>query len=267
VLRLLATRVPLSKAASVLVVVFHLTLVALTSEEAGFAADRSEQFAAEVWTDEALGALEPNAAVLVRTPALAWRLWAARLLRGERPDVALIPIPLLGKGRVAMSLCATEPMLEPLLRDVALSGGPSEFGLSKLADVRPLHVEYDASWSKRLLSHVTVDGLWLEYAPEPLGQSDRKMSASNSLKPLSRVLRAIEATTLPDPPTSNVVATTLRAHASTLGALGEHEASDMFLDRIDEMSARDPLVTKLQLPYALKGVRRAVVKQVLGRQR
>jgi len=265
--RLLETRVPMSRAGAVLVVVFHLTLVALASEEAGFAADRSEQFAAEVWTDEALGELEPNGAVLVRSPALAWRLWAARLTRGERPDVVVIPVPLLGKGRVAGSLAVAEPVLEPLLRDFALSGAPSEFALSRLSDVRPLHVEFDAGWSRRLLSHVTVDGLWLEYAPEPLGQSDRKMSAKNSLVPLGRVLGAIEATTLPDAPTSSVVATTLRTHASTLSALGEHDASDMFLDRVEQLSMRDPLVGKMSLPYALKGVRRAVAKRALGRQR
>ena len=39
---------------AVLLVVFHLTLVALTSEEAGFAADRSEQLAAETTAYEAL---------------------------------------------------------------------------------------------------------------------------------------------------------------------------------------------------------------------
>lgn len=62
------------------------TLVALTSEEAGYAAaHRSEQFAAETWADEALVRLPPRSAVLVRSPAIAWRLWASRLLRGGAP--------------------------------------------------------------------------------------------------------------------------------------------------------------------------------------
>ena len=85
VARILDARFPMARAAAVLVVVFHLTLAALTSEEAGFSTDRSEQLAAEVWADEALGQLEPRSAVLVPSPAIAFRMWAARLLRGERP--------------------------------------------------------------------------------------------------------------------------------------------------------------------------------------
>jgi hypothetical protein len=138
--RLLRAKVPMARSGAVLVVVFHLTLIALTSEEAGFAADRSEQLAAEVWADEALGRLEPRSAILVRSPALAFRLWAARLTRGERPDVVVIPVPLLDRGNVASSLLAEERALEPLLRSFALTGAPNEFALSKAADVRPLHV-------------------------------------------------------------------------------------------------------------------------------
>ncbi len=122
--RLLVAKMPLAKAAAVLVVIFHLTLVALTSEEAGYAADRSEQFAAETWADEALVRLPPRSAVLVRSPAIAWRLWASRLLRGERPDVVVIPIPLLHRGKVARGLIAEEREIEPLLRDFALTGSP-----------------------------------------------------------------------------------------------------------------------------------------------
>jgi hypothetical protein len=259
---LLRTRLPMARSAAVLVVVFHLTLIALTSEEAAFAADRSEQLAAEAWADDALGRLEPRSAILVRSPALAWRLWAARLTRGERPDVLVIPVPLLGKGNVASSLIAADRELEPLLRSYALTGSPNEFSLSKIADVRPLHVEFDAAWPPRLISHLTVDGLWLEYAPQPLGPSDRKLSTATSLVPLRRVFAAIGATTIPDAPTSNVVATTLRTHASVLGALGDREAADVFLERIDELSARDPFVAQIALPYALKGMRRAVARRV-----
>lgn len=258
---LLRTRIPMARSAAVLVVVFHLTLIALTSEEAAFAADRSEQLAAEAWADDALGRLEPRSAILVRSPALAWRLWAARLTRGERPDVVVIPVPLLGKGNVASSLIAADRELEPLLRSYALTGAPNEFSLSKIADVRPLHVEFDAAWPPRLISHLTVSGLWLEYAPQPLGPSDRKLSTATSLVPLRRVFAAIGATTIPDAPTSNVVATTLRAHASVLGALGDREAADVFLGRIDELSARDPFVAQIALPYALKGMRRAVARR------
>jgi hypothetical protein len=265
--RILRARFPLARAAAVLVVIFHLTLAALTSEEAGFATDRSEQFAAEVWADEALGQLEPRSAILVRSPAIAWRLWAARITRGERPDVVVIPIPLLDKGRVAVSLLAVDRELEPLLRSYALTGEPTEFALSKIADVRPLHVEFDPAWSKRLINHLRLDGLWLEYAPQPLGPSDRKQSSAASAVPMRRVLAAISSATVPEAPTATVVATALRADANVLNALGERDAADLVLARIDELQARDPLVAQVKLPYALKGMRRALLKQGPSRQR
>ena len=43
----------------------------------------------------------------------------------------MIPIPLLDRGRVAGSLIAADRALEPLLRDFALTGQPSEFALSR----------------------------------------------------------------------------------------------------------------------------------------
>ena len=259
--RLLEAKIPMARAAATLVVVFHLTLVALTSEEAGFAADRSEQLAAEAWTDEAFGRLEPRSAVLVRSPAIAWRLWAARLLRGERPDVVVIPVHLLDKGRVASSLVAADRGLEPLLRDFALTNEPSEFSLSKVADVRPLHVEFDAAWRPRLSTHLLVAGLWLKYLPQPLGPSDRKQSVPLSEVPLRRVLTAVTATILPDAPTSAVMQSTLRAHATVIGSLGDQEAAEGFLGKIDELAARDPFATRIALPYALKGLKRAALRR------
>lgn len=261
---LLESKIPLSKAAATLVVVFHLTLVALTSEEAGFAADRSEQLATEAWTDEAFGRLEPHSAVLVRSPAIAWRLWAARILRGERPDVVVIPVHLLEKGRVASSLAASDRGLEPLLRDFALTNEPSEFSLSKVADVRPLYVEFDAAWRPRLSTHLLISGLWLRYTPQPLGPSDRKQSVPLAEVPLRRALAAIAATTLPDAPTSAIMQSTLRAHATVLGSFGDREAADSFLGKIDELTARDPFAARLALPYALKGLKRAALRRREG---
>ncbi len=265
--RILKARFPLARATAVLVVVFHLTLVALTSEEAGFATDRSEQLAAEVWADEALGLLSPRSAILVRSPAIAWRLWAARLTRGERPDVMVVPIPLLGRGRVAGSLIATDRAVEPLLRDFAIGGQPSEFSLSRIADVRALHVEFDPAWSRRLVSHLRIDGLWLEYAPQPLGPSDRRQSSAAAAVPMARILAAIAGATVPEAPTAAVVAATLRADASVLNTLGERDAADVVIGRIQELSARDPSVSDVKLPYALKGMRRALVRRDPGRAR
>jgi hypothetical protein len=265
--RILVAGFPMARAAAVLVVVFHLTLIALTSEEAGFATDRSEQMAAEVWADEALGQLPPRSAVLVRSRVLAWRLWAARLTRGERPDVVLIPVPLLDKGRVAASLLAEERQVEPLLLSFALTGAPTEFALSKVADMRTLHVELDPLWDKRLVSHLRPGGLWLEYAPQPLGPSDRKQSSAAATAPMRRVMEAIAAAAVPESPTAAVLALTLRGDANVLDTLGENDAAELMTKRLDELVSRDPTVASAKLPYALKGLRRAVRSRSPTRRR
>jgi hypothetical protein len=223
---------PFARAASVLVVVFPLTLAALSAEEATFAADRSGALGAEEWTDQALGAVEPSAAVLATSPAVAWRLWAAMVVRGERPDVLVVPVPLLGQGRVAAGLLGIEPAVEPLLRDYALTGGPSELALSKLADARPLHVELDGDWSKRLVLHMTVDGMWLEFAPQPLGPSDRRQAAAATLAPISRVLGALAEGSMLDTETSMLVSRVLARQAWVLSTLGEHDAARSFLEEV-----------------------------------
>ncbi len=237
--KLFDLRLPMAKSGAVLIVAFHVTLVALSSEEAGYVADRSKQMAAEEWTDSAIGNLEPSAAVLVRAPAIAFRLWAARVLRGERPDVLIVPERLLHRGRVAFSLLAAEPEVEPLLRDYAIAGEPTEYALSRLADVRPLHVEFDRRWSKRLVSHMTVDGCWLEYAPQPLGQSDRKMSTTASLAPIKRVMDAIAVPLVPDAATAGIVSGSLRDQSTVLALLGEHDAAQSYLDEVGRLSSAE----------------------------
>jgi hypothetical protein len=264
---LLRSRIPLARSGAVLVVVFHLTLVALTSEEAGFAADRSEQLAAEVWADEALGQVQPSAAILVRSPAIAWRLWAARLTRGERPDVLVIPLPLLNRGRVAASLIAVGREVEPLLRDVALTGEPGEFALSKLADVHPLLVELDRGWSRRLANHLVARGVWLGYAPEPLGPSDRKIGAPASVASFRRVLAALTRATVPDPSTSSVVVEGLRAQVDVLFLLGERDAAAELERKVADLRLPDSAGPLAPLRRAITGVRRAAVGRMPARSR
>ncbi len=231
-------RVPLAKPAGVLVVMFHVTLIALTSEEAQVASDRAEQPAAEVWTDEAFGALPRGSAVLVRSPAIAWRLWAARLLRGERPDVLVIPAPLLGRGSVTTALLSSERATTLLLRDMALSGAPGEHALSALADARPLHVELFASWPERLYRHLSVNGMWLEYTAEPRGPADRKLVLLKQEVSLGRVLKAIGQTAQTDASTAAIVTESLKGQAALLAELGEAETAESFLARVKELTPR-----------------------------
>ncbi|MBA2381465.1 MAG: hypothetical protein H0V73_05070 [Chloroflexi bacterium] len=51
--------------------------------------DRSQDHSAQVWTDEVLGALEPNA-VVVSWWSYSTPLWYATIVDGRRPDILII---------------------------------------------------------------------------------------------------------------------------------------------------------------------------------
>jgi hypothetical protein len=246
--------VPMAYTASLLLVVFHMTVVAVTCEEAAFAADRSEHFAAEEWTDEALGRLPLGSAVVVHSPELAWRLWSEQTLRGGRPDVLVIPAPLLRRGFITANLVPSEPAVAQILRDLALTGQASEFGLSALADSRPLFVELDQRWDKRVVTHVTIDGPWLRYAPQVLGRSDRKLPRQHALAIEGRIAAQITASDTPDVSSAKVVSKTLKEHVAALSLVGMGQSSLPWLDGVERLSPSDAFVTgaRLRLAYAVR---------------
>ncbi len=227
--RLLALKIPFAKPLAALSVAFHVTLVALISEQAGEAADRSLQRGADEWTRDALTSLDPSSMVLVRSPAKLFRLYAAQLVDGERPDVVVVPTRLLGRGSVAADLATRERDVEPLLRSVALTGSSDEFSLSKLSDARPLYVELERAWDQKETTHLTVSGLWLRFAPQPLGQVDRKTATASSTAPLERLLSAVAPDAWPDPQSTRMAQDIVRQEVTLLVRIGEHKSAGAIL--------------------------------------
>jgi hypothetical protein len=247
VMFLRSLQVPMARTASILTVMFHITVVAVACEEAAFAADRSTHFAAEEWTDEALESLPRGAAVLVHSAPLTWRLWSAQMLAGQRPDVIVIPAPLLKHGHVTNNLVPSAPAVAQILSDYALSGQASEYGLSLLADARPLMVELDERWNPQTVNHLTIEGPWLRFAPQVFGKSDRKIGV-HSLA--GRVAAHVEADGVVDAPTAAVVSRTLKEHSAMLSLLGLGELAETLIDDIEELAPDDPFVTSARLRLA-----------------
>lgn len=235
--RLLALKIPFAKPLAALSVAFHITLVALISEQAGEVADRSLQRGADEWTEGALGGLDPSAALLVRSPAKLFRLYAAQLVDGERPDVLVLPTRLFGRGSIAADLAAREREIEPLLRSVALTSASDEFSLSKLADARPLYVELDKTWDVKETSHLTVSGLWLRFAPQPLGQVDRKLATASSTSSLERMLATVAPDAWPDPQSTRVAEDIVRQQVTLLVRIGEHKNAGAILSLTRKVGA------------------------------
>jgi hypothetical protein len=226
-LALLRTRLPFTQPAAVLLVVFDFTLVFVGSEASAAATERRDSVTTEVWTDEGLASLPQNALVLARSEAIAWRLWSAQLVRGERPDVVVVPTALLERGGLRRRLLAEEPALAPLLRDMALAGKPGEYALSTLSDARPLFVELDQGWDERLNEHIVPQSFWLRFRANPVGRSDRNSALARAGRRFDRVIEAVA----PDKhgesarATRVVVAAGLRQRALFLAARRDRETA------------------------------------------
>jgi hypothetical protein len=255
---LLRTRLPFTQPAAVLLVVFDFTLVFVGSEASAAATQRRDAVSTEVWTDEGLASLPQNALVLARSEAIAWRLWSAQLVRGERPDVVVVPTALLERGDLRRRLLTAEPALAPLLRDMALAGKPGEYALSTLSDARPLFVELDGGWDERLNEHIVPESFWLRFRANAVGRSDRNTALARAGRRFDRVVDAVA----PDKhgesarATRAVVVAGLRQRALFLSARRDRETAldtAAVLERLvpgDEVASR----VRAQLGHALPRV-------------
>jgi hypothetical protein len=244
-LGLMRARFPMARQTAVLLVVFNFTLVLVTGEDSSYVADRRSQNAAEVWTDEAIGNLPHRSLLLVRDPAVAWRLWSARHVRGERPDLVVVPVPLLARGSVAANLLREEPALAPLVRDLVISGRPSEYALSTLADARPLYVELDPSWDQRLMHHLIPRPLWLGFSPHPLGRSDRDAALERGQRAFERVLAAAKLGSYRDAATLSILSSRAREQAVTLAKLGDRDSAHELIAALREINPDDQIAAQI----------------------
>jgi hypothetical protein len=245
-------RVPFAEPASVLLVVFDFTLVFVGAEDSAFAADRRGEAAAEVWTDQALASVPPDGLLLLRSEAVAWRLLASRIVRGQRPDIVVVPMPLLERGNVRARLLATEPALAPLIREVALSGRPSEYALSTLADARPLRVEFDPQFDRAQLQHLVPEPFFMRFAPEPLGRSDRTAATLEGVDDLQAVIAATERDGTQDAATRSVLLAEVRGQALVAAALNDKANLDLALRTVHTLDANDTLASDLAVQLKAK---------------
>ena len=238
-------RIPFARPASVLLVVFDFTLVFVGAEDSAFAADRRGEAAAEVWTDRALASVPPDGLLLLRSEALAWRLLAARIVRGQRPDIVVVPMPLLERGNVRARLLRTEPALAPLIREVALSGRPSEYALSSLADARPLFVEFDPSFDRAQLEHLVPQAFFMRFAAQPLGRSDRVAGLSQGVSDFRSVIAETDRDGQRDLATRHVLLAETRGQALVAAALNDRQNLESILVTAHALDPEDALAREI----------------------
>ena len=239
---------PGARGAAALLVAFTLAASWAGAEDSMRVLSSRNTRATEVWTDEALAVLPPDSLVVVRSEPLAFRLWAARAV-GGRADVLVVPLPLLGQGTLAADLLELEPKLGLLIRELSISGVPSEQALSELSDARPLFIDVDAGWDRRLLEHLLPGTFFSRFAPHALGRSDRKAALEASLRTLDRVLERSDAFAGPDEATRTVLLASGAEQLALLEVLGDRAEAATLRQRLGRLA---PSPKPAGIPVALR---------------
>jgi hypothetical protein len=125
----------------------------------------------------------------------------------------------------------------PLVREMLLSGRPSEYALSALADARPTYIELDPAWDARLTGHLVPHAFFSEFEPEPQGRSDRAQDSASMTRTLSRLEARLNQAEDGDPATRSLVVRALAERALILAALGDREPA---LEAVLEALRLDP---------------------------
>jgi hypothetical protein len=251
-LLLARARLPFARPAAVLLVVFDFTLVFVGVESSASATERRTGRANEIWTDEAFASLPDSALLLGRSEAVAFRLWAAGLVRGERTDVVVVPTSLLERGGLRRRLLAQEPALAPLLRDIALTQRPGEYALSTLADARPLFVELDSGFDERVSDHVVPGAFWLRFRAHPVGRSDRNIAFRRAARASERAVAAVQAKDLAGDAwaTRAVLVAALRQRALFLAARRDHDTALEAAAELETLAPNDAVAADVKKRFA-----------------
>jgi len=113
----------------------------------------------DVFDDGLRRALPPRSVVLAYNPQTIFRYWGGEAEELNRPDVTMIPLPLLTYPRLVDRLIRQEPELRPLLRSYVLDGRLSAAELQSLAAFRPVFVEMDVRVERELMDLIVPEQL------------------------------------------------------------------------------------------------------------
>jgi hypothetical protein len=147
-------------------------------------------------------------------------------------------------------LIELEPALADLVKDVAITGHPGEYSLSTLADKRPLYVELDPNWDRRLYEHLVPGPTWMRFSPHALGRSDRRVALETAFTGFERVRAVAAEPSAPHPATVSVLQLGARDQAITLAALGDRASLEKTLEILEALDDDDPVASKLRTRMA-----------------
>lgn len=248
---------------STLAVIAQLTACLAHADTTGFLVDRYADYGTEAFTHELLASTKPRAVLLLREPKLVRRVLSAQFTLGLRPDLLVVPVEVATNRAVAAELLRREPAMAATLRELTINGRPSEFSLSSLADERPVYLEFDPDWDRRLREHLLPLPFLHRLHSQTLGRSDRAQVLELSEKPIARIIHAIALSTNGVHPETQQAASRvtllvldarLREQLTLLLNLGDRQTFDSLFATYERLYPKSPWAAKLR-PRLLPGLR------------
>jgi len=121
--------------------------------------------------------LPPRAVVLAHNPQTIFRHWGGEAVDRTRPDVLIVPIPLISYPEMANTLAREAPEIAGVLRAELLDGRLSVSELQSLAAERPVLVELDVRVPPDV-QEVLVPGVhYYEVLTDSATADDRRLAA------------------------------------------------------------------------------------------
>ena len=187
--RVARLRLPLATASAAMVALLGAAFPAIAYDEATFAREAKSALERVDWGRAIVGDAPDGALVVLEDRRATERLVAAGLI-GELPTfLEIVPLDDIGGPMVRAALART-PSLVPLVRDVTLTGLPTEVALSNLAADHAVHLVYNARFERALARHLVPAGALDRFEPEPRGVADRKRGVELAEEALAPVITA-----------------------------------------------------------------------------
>lgn len=114
----------------------------------------------DVFDDGLRRALPARSVVLVHNPQTIFRYWGGEAEEANRPDVTMVPLPLLTYPKLVDRFVKNEPELRPLLRSYVLDGSLNAAELQSLATLRPVFIEMDIRVERELMELLVPEQLY-----------------------------------------------------------------------------------------------------------
>ena len=196
----------------------------------------------QLFDDVLLHEVPPRSVLLAHDPQTVFRLYQSRAL-GERPDVQVVPMPLLSYPGMVSDLVEHEPSLRALLRGLLLDGTLASPPLESLASLRPVFVEMDPRVDPNVYGALVPAGHYHRVLADGATEADVADEEKVSAPRLDRLRRRLGD--MPVAETRHRIVWQRFVHALFLAGIGQREAARAHLSAAAEISPEDPTLIAL----------------------